>query len=916
MAAYNARMGALAEAELDAWLLEGGWVVTASERAARALAAAYHRARQADGLTAWVVPNIQDWNAFVRSAWNALVFDERLVLNPTQEQSIWAKIAGNERSLATLLEGPVHRLAGLAIEAHNLICSYAPQFLRAGVRSGWQNDAGVFSCWLAEFDEVCRTGKLIGAARLPVELLPLLAGVSGSNRPQLVLAGFDRLQLIQRAVFDAWGSWRELDARKRADAIGFYEASDEQTELAACALWCRRELTTHPGSRILVIAQDIAKKRGQIERTFGEQNRNSDPLPFEFSLGIVLSKVSLPRAAYLLLRWLSGPLAEYELDWLFSSGFCAADAQETAMLQAQMRALRHRGLERTEWTLKAFLHSFPATLSNTDGGQHPFEVWTARVTQALQKLDPLRNRRQSPLEWAELATHLLEWLSFARANALSSQEYQAFRRLQGAIETAGALGFDGRRIRWDEFLSALGRTLEGTLFAPESRDAAIQIAGPAESAGLSADAIWFLGATEELWPSSGATHPLLPLEVQRGAAMPHASAQLDWDLAQSITARLLTSARQVQFSYSKQMEGVESRPSRIVVQFAEPKALAEDLLATGRSIPLTETVEDWSVVGRAPGRLVGGAATLTNQSQCPFKSFAVARLGAESWQPAQSGLTPAQRGQILHAVLGSVWSDPPHGLRSHAQLVELVRRESVAIEAWVKDHVERVFASHLVAPLRERLPARYLALERRRLVDLISQWLDYESTRVPFDVSHTEACRTIHLAGLTIDLRLDRLDKLIDGSFLVIDYKTGDANPKLWALPRPENVQLPLYAGFGLDPEENLGGLVFAKLRAGDCCIAGSVGAPEETLFAGLKTNSALMKNSLTAEQLLDWRGCIERLAEDFLRGDAAVDPRDYPKTCERCGLQTLCRVEENRFVFDEGINDAVANFAEPADEQ
>jgi hypothetical protein len=23
------------------------------------------------------------------------------------------------------------------------------------------------------------------------------------------------------------------------------------------------------------------------------------------------------------------------------------------------------------------------------------------------------------------------------------------------------------------------------------------------------------------------------------------------------------------------------------------------------------------------------------------------------------------------------------------------------------------------------------------------------------------------------------------------------------------------------------------------------------------------------------------------------VDPRDLPKTCERCGLQTLCRIQE-----------------------
>jgi hypothetical protein len=43
----------------------------------------------------------------------------------------------------------------------------------------------------------------------------------------------------------------------------------------------------------------------------------------------------------------------------------------------------------------------------------------------------------------------------------------------------------------------------------------------------------------------------------------------------------------------------------------------------------------------------------------------------------------------------------------------------------------------------------------------------------------------------------------------------------------------------------------------------------------------------------MDWRDCIEQLARDFLAGRADVNPREYPKTCDRCGLQTLCRIQE-----------------------
>jgi ATP-dependent helicase/DNAse subunit B len=262
-------------------------------------------------------------------------------------------------------------------------------------------------------------------------------------------------------------------------------------------------------------------------------------------------------------------------------------------------------------------------------------------------------------------------------------------------------------------------------------------------------------------------------------------------------------------------------------------------------------------------------------------------------------------------VLHAVWAGPPNGIRTHADLLSQADWQSS-----VQALVEMVFAKELRPSLRSRMPARYLELEQQRLTRLVTEWLEFESTRVPFEVLETEASRTVTLAGLTFDLRLDRLDRLNDGSVLVVDYKSGDVTPKSWDLPRPDDVQLPLYAGFALDEEQELGGLVFAKVRPRDLKFAGCVGAPAETLFAGLKNNSALAKNPLTVEQFLNWRDHIEQLAKDFLDGHAEVDPREYPKTCDRCGLQTLCRIQENRVtVEDEDKLNGEADGEETSDE-
>jgi probable DNA repair protein len=880
--------------EIDAWLARGGLVVAASERAARALTSAFHRGRQNEGLTAWPAPEIFHWLRFVESAWLEHSADPRLILNAIQEQALWAMIARESGvSSATLLPGPLHRLAALAMEAHSLLCAYAPQLLRPSSRAGWVNDPAAFSRWLATFEETCRAKNALSPARLPLELMQVLANSSPPGRPPLMLAGFDRITPTQRALFAAWGECRELTLAESSAVIHFHGVPHEQAEFEACALWAAQHLAANPTERILILTQDAATRRGELERAFLRHlpAPATDPL-FEFSLGVPLSRIPLPRAALLLLRWLSESLAENELDWLLASGHACATNQETAALQAHLRAMRRRGLERPEWTLRDFIDSA------TTSAQSLPPDWVARISKAQARLNQARHQPQSPLEWADLVPRLLDDLAWPGANTLSSPQHQADERFSLAVDSAGSLGFDGRRIHWSDWVSILTRTLDQTLYAPESRNAPIQIAGPSESAGLTADAIWFLGANEDCWPAKGSTHPLLPPEVQRAHAMPHATAQLDLDLARTITRRIIHSATEVRFSCASQREGVESLPSRLVLQLAgQPLPLPPELVAPPHPETVTVFFQDLARIPFPPGPLHGGAAVLTAQSQCPFKAFATARLDARNWELAEAGLTAAQRGQLLHFILHSVWGGPPAGIRTSA---ELLLKINAGVEHFVAEHIQQVFRDKLPSGVRDRMPARYLALEQARLTKLLTEWLAYEATRVPFKVEGTEVCAPVNIAGLELNLRLDRIDRLIDNSLLVIDYKTGDVNPKCWNPPRPDDVQLPLYATFAPEVRGDLGGLVFAKIRPEKLEFAGCVEHAKSTLLPKVRGNHNLVKRPLTPEQLEEWRQKIEQLAGDFLAGHAEVDPRVYPDTCKNCGMQTLCRIIENCEAVDD----------------
>ncbi len=880
--------------EVDRWLREGGIVVAASERTARALMTDFHRRRRREGLSAWPVPQIQDWQGFVRAAWEERRSDERLVLNPLQERALWADLIERSRESHILLEEPRQRMAALAADAHRLLCSYVPEYLSVQSRSGWQQDAASFSGWLHQFDGACRADKLIGGARLPLDLLGLLESDLGP-RPPLLLVGFDRVLPIQRRLFDAWGQWAEAAFSERTRDVHYFRASDPESELEACVLWCMQRLTCDPKTRILVLVQKLDYRRGEIERAFHRlAGSDGATLSFEFSLGVPLSKIGWGRGALLILEWLSGALAEESIDWLFATVQGREDAGEAVALSGFMRALRRRKLERIQWTLEELM-------GQPCAAELP-QAWMERMVQAKRRLSEQGSRTHSPLEWAALVPELLETAGWTGRRTLSSDEFQVQQRWQQMLDACASLGFDARRMTWHEFLRVLRRAAGETLFAPESQDASIQIAGPVEAAGLHADAIWFLGADEEQWPSQGATNPLLPFAVQRDAGMPHCSAQHDLAIAQAITGRVLASAPVVCFSYARQTEGVDSRPARPILDCAgQALPLPSELRAPAAATTPTTVVQDFSRIPLNGATVAGGSTVLTTQSQCPFKAFASVRLAAQGWIRAEAGLTAIQRGQLLHDILHSVWAGPPEGIRTHKELLA-----QFDLRAFVESHVQRVFAHNLPPGLRKSMPQRYLELEAIRLTRLAAEWLEYERARAEFTVAGTELETDIEIAGLSLHLRLDRVDKLKDDTLLVVDYKTGDVSVKSWDTPRPEDVQLPLYAVFALDrATEPLGGMVFATVRTGQCCFQGRLWDAKRQLMPALNAATALVKAPLKLEDLEDWRNCIEALAGDFVAGHANVDPREYPKTCERCELKAVCRVQEFRSALEEAEEDS-----------
>jgi hypothetical protein len=193
---------------------------------------------------------------------------------------------------------------------------------------------------------------------------------------------------------------------------------------------------------------------------------------------------------------------------------------------------------------------------------------------------------------------------------------------------------------------------------------------------------------------------------------------------------------------------------------------------------------------------------------------------------------------------------------------------------------------HAIGNLSRRRPrtlaGRYAALERERLVALTLQWLEVERARGDFEVEASEERREITVGGVTVRATLDRVDRLPDGRRAIIDYKTGDANPRRWDGERPDEPQLPLYAVGSPDP---VAAVMFAQVKTGALEFKGVAEHGVDIPGVGVVADW----NTLLGE----WRQTLDALGRSFAAGEAEVAPKRYPHTCEYCDQALLCRINE-----------------------
>jgi RecB family exonuclease len=138
-----------------------------------------------------------------------------------------------------------------------------------------------------------------------------------------------------------------------------------------------------------------------------------------------------------------------------------------------------------------------------------------------------------------------------------------------------------------------------------------------------------------------------------------------------------------------------------------------------------------------------------------------------------------------------------------------------------------------------------------------------------------EEAREVQLATLELRVRLDRVDRLDDGSEVIIDYKTGRCSRKDWLAPRMNEPQLPLYAVAGESPHTRA--IAYARVDS----------VKPEWLTSDYEDEAQW------AALCADWSADLALLAAEISAGLALVNPKRGAQTCRVCQFDLLCRVRD-----------------------
>lgn len=603
--------------------------------------------------------------------------------------------------------------------------------------------------------------------------------------------------------------------------------------------------------RIGIVIPDLAQRYSAVVRQFTAEldplpaAERSNDAPFDIGAGMAVAEQPIWRVA---------------ADYL---GLCYG----TIATPAARRLLNSRYLALPE------IGDWPDTLAESCTLA---DLVAASNNDSLRSLSAnLPGSRIRPFgEWATVFEGVLLTAGWTGA-AAGSHQYQAYQQIRGHLDACRS---STQPQSASDALETLQRLFATLTYAPERQPAPIQIMGYLETTGLDFTHLWVTGLDDQSWPRPARVNPFIPVAVQLQAQIPRVTADQELTFARQRLEHWRRSSEHFIVSHARFEGESQCMPSPLIAVIAESSL---NDLQPARAHPFWESrsgmLESYIDDHGSPielGHRRGGTGLIRDQAQCPFRGWAIHRLGLREVRAPHALPDALDRGIVIHEALHRLYLD------AHQQ-----PRNPETITA---DDIEPAVTAALNTSYR-RFPELFRSRERVRLSSLLESWLQLDLARGSLVVVGLEVAQEVVLQGIRLNLRIDRIDRIEqrenNGSLVVVDYKSGVVSTRLTHSSdkaRLIDPQLPIYAC----SNPHIRGVLYAQVNETKMRLSG-VADPQ------LSLGPARLQTPLDGDwdkQLDRWREQLYGLVDEIKNGYAAVSPASS-QICRNCHLQDFCRL-------------------------
>lgn len=848
-------------------------VVTVNKRLAVYLQEQYNFYQISQGHTVWQTPDIvayPDWlTRCYQQALDLSLLAPELLLNTQQELSIWEQIIANSPQHKQLLQP--HTAALEAQQAWQLLWEW--QCPLADSSFSYSEDCSAFQTWAYQFSEYLKEQSWLDYSRLPERLSQLWQQHRNLLPDKIIWFGFIDLTSQQQKLCTLLHVQHYSQPNPSCGQLSRLACPDFKQELRTMARWAK-QLAFQPNHRIGCIVPNLTAMRAEVIRNFSEifapetlLSPSESTLPFSISAGLSLTHYPLIYAALSIIQLNQPQISANTLLYLLRSPFLEKPSELFIHIRLQNYLRQYSGHTLSHDQLRQWLKSQTVTCQ-----------WLTNLAQLLNDCAGQASSH-TPEAWAEIFAKQLKSLGWPGARPLTSEEYQLVQKWQDVLGDFASLAPVHPTLSLAKALQKLQRMAAMVQFQPKTASNNVAILSPLEAIGQHFSHLWIMGLHDGNWPPKPAPNAFLPLSLQRAYQMPHASVARETEFCEKLLTHFSQNSQEIIISYPQQDTEQLLRPSRQIIELpaieVKDLSLAEDIqlaqqLHAKASLELVEL--DTAPPVSQTEAIRGGANLFKSLLACPFKAFAEYRLGAKVDEPLEVGLAATERGTLLHRCLELIWQE----LDSQQRLLTLSANQ-------LQELIQRAITQAITGIQNQRqviLTRKIVQLETQRLIKLLQTWLDYEKQRNAFQVVAIEQQTQVTIGDIALNLKIDRIDQLASGEYIIIDYKTSQVQAK-WESEQLTEPQLPLYCVSSSYP---IAAVSLAQVRN------------DGVKFHGIgHTDGLLPQLKVHADWpglLADWQQTLEKLATEFLAGNAQIAPRDK-NTCNYCKLELVCRIKE-----------------------